>query len=270
MNGFKRFCLIVFGLAGLLVLAAYLLPMFGYYKAEIDAVVSSPIGGRAVFYMSCVTALGCLISLLRGILSPRNRRSVIISSEGGDEIQVTRDAIKAQAVHVIEQDGNLVARNVTVNAKKRGHIRVFARVQPENPVNVVEEGARLHDELARGLADICGDKVDRVNLEFIDPVTHDRPQSFDDLEASYAAARTSVPAASVPTVEEHGTEGITVPMGTSSWHPTEVTDTTYAVPEPTVAFEPDAEPVPAPEAAPAVGDGSDGAATDAPAEGEVR
>lgn len=244
MNGFKRFCLIVFGLAGLLSLAVFALPaFFGLYEKEIAAIAVDPIGGRVILCLVGITAVGLAVCLLRGIFTPRNRKSVIISSEGGDEIQVTRDAIKAQAVHVIECDGTMTARSVAVKAKKRGHIRVFARVQPQTPINVVDAGATLHADLVRGLADICGDKVESVDIEFLDAVTHEEPQSFDELEASYASARATVPAASVPAVEEHASDDITVPMGTSSWHPLEVAQTAPEVPEPQVTLD---EPTPEP------------------------
>ena len=71
----------------------------------------------------------CGFTLLRSIFK-RNRKTVIVAKEGGDQITVTRDAIASQATHVIEEDGAYAAKRVSVWAKKRGHVRVAARVQP--------------------------------------------------------------------------------------------------------------------------------------------
>lgn len=250
MSGFKRLCLFIFGLSGLLSLAlllAYTVPSLGY-ASTADELLADPIVGRVALGVVCITALGAAISLLRALFSPRNRRSVIIARDGADEIQVTRDAIKAQAVHVIERDGKFTAKSVAVRAKKRGHVRVFARVQPRNVVNVLEEGQRLHEELDRGLADICGDKVDSVKLEFVDAVSHDGQQGLEDFsydlaampafDATYTPAPESVtPEAPEPVHEE----GITVPMGTTSWHPQEVGEQHVEAPTPSVDVEPEPE-----------------------------
>lgn len=219
MSIIKRLCLLVFGLAGLVCLAALVLPAFGIYEREIAALLADPLGGRIVFGAVCVTAAGLVWSLLRALFSPRNRRSVIVSLAGGDEIQVTRDAIRAQAVHIIEQDGNLSARSVSIKAKKHGHVRVFARVQPSATVNVVERGHSLHDELMEGLSEVCGDTVDRVDIEFVDAVSHDEPINFERLEARYAASAITPAPSHEEEDRKPAPEDITVPMYGSSVRP---------------------------------------------------
>ena len=129
MGFFKRLCLFVFGLGGLLALAALVLPWFGPWTSEATALLGVDEYYVAVEALVLVTALGCLICLLRSIFK-RNRKTVIVAKEGGDQITVTRDAIASQATHVIEEDGAYVAKRVSVWAKKRGHVRVAARWTP--------------------------------------------------------------------------------------------------------------------------------------------
>lgn len=166
MGFFKRLCLFVFGLAGLLALAALVLPWFGPWTSEATALLGVDEYYVAVEALVLVTALGCLICLLRSIFK-RNRKTVIVAKEGGDQITVTRDAIASQATHVIEEDGTYTAKRVSVWAKKRGHVRVAARVQPQMTVDTVAAGRDLHDRLVAGLTTVCGDNVDSVDLEFL-------------------------------------------------------------------------------------------------------
>lgn len=166
MGFFKRLCLFVFGLAGLLALTALVLPWFGPWTSEATALLGVDEYYIAVEALVLVTALGCLVCLLWSIFK-RNRKTVIVAKEGGDQITVTRDAIASQATHVIEEDGAYVAKRVSVWAKKRGHVRVAARVQPQMTVDTVAAGRDLHDRLVAGLTTVCGDNVDSVDLEFL-------------------------------------------------------------------------------------------------------
>lgn len=239
MSGFKRLCMFIFGLSGLACLALLVLPWYGMYPELIKRLLTHPVGSIAALCLAAITALGLLVCLLSALLAPRNPHSVIIAVVDGDEVQVSRDAIRAQAIHIIERDGTLTARSVSVKAKKRGHIRVFCRVQPNHEMNVVVLGEQLHERLMRGLAEICGDKIESVTLEFVDPVTHDAPLDFDSLEASYATTmsiaapktdgqdeeavmdvssehRGSLPSVSRTHVQAAATEDIRVPMGSTS------------------------------------------------------
>lgn len=165
MGFFKRLCLFVFGLAGLLALTALVLPWYGPWTVEATALLGVDEYYMAVEALVLVTGLGCLICLLRSIFK-RNRKVVIVSQRDGDQITVARDAISSQATHVIEEDGAFKAKRVSVWAKKRGHVRVYARVQPQMTVDTVRAGEELHDRLVAGLVTVCGDNVDSVDLEF--------------------------------------------------------------------------------------------------------
>ena len=166
-----------------------------------------PLLGVDEYYMAVealvlVTALGCLVCLLRSIFK-RNRKVVIVSQQGGDQITVSRDAITSQATHVIEEDGTFKARRVRVWAKKRGHVRVYARVQPQMTVDTVRAGEELHDKLVAGLTTVCGENVDSVDLEFTNAAeytpTPDASYAYGyDYAAATPATDAVTPAASEP------------------------------------------------------------------------
>lgn len=221
MGWFKRLCLFVYGLAGILALLALSLPWVGPYTQEATSLLYVNEYFTALEVLVGITGVGCLICLLRSIFTPRNYKNVIISSDGGDQITVTRSAIASQAQHIVERDGTCVAGTVRVRAKKRGSIRVFVRVTPRHSLDVVEKGAQLHAELDEGLAKIAADKIKSVNLEFTDPQEMDDeddvaisvPTRADDFTEHVPAQDVEpVPATS----EEEPTNDITVSM--SSFH----------------------------------------------------
>lgn len=169
MGVFRRICILVFSLAGICTLAALGLAWVGPWQAEAKALIlDNNVYFQVLEVLFCITAAGLLVDLLRAIFT-RNRKTVLVSKDGGDEVSISRDAISSQATHVIEEDGRYVAKRVSVKAKKRGHVRVYARVQPVETVDVTSAGEELHDRLGRGLEKVCGEKVDSVHLEFVDP-----------------------------------------------------------------------------------------------------
>lgn len=168
MGGIKRFCLFVFGLAGVLCLCALALPWVGPYQSEAAALMANPYYYLASQALLAVTAFGLIVTLLVSIFAPRKRKTVVISSDGGDQITVTKTAISSQATHVIEDGDRYVAEKVRVGLGRGGKIEVAARIRPRRVVDVTIEGKRLHDDLASGLATICGDRVQHVNLEFVE------------------------------------------------------------------------------------------------------
>ena len=212
MGFFKRLCLFVFGLAGLLALTALVLPWFGPWTSEATALLGVGEYYIAVEALVLVTALGCLICLLRSIFK-RNRKTVIVAKEGGDQITVTRDAIASQATHVIEEDGAYIAKHVSVWAKKRGHVRVAARVQPQMTVDTVAAGKDLHDRLVAGLTTVCGDNVDSVDLEFLNAAEYAPTSAPAD---DYALAASDLAAGSPSTVDYTAATVATDPSGDDS------------------------------------------------------
>lgn len=198
MGGFKRFCMFVFSLSGLLCLAAFVLTWLGPWTAQASALFSLP-----EYY----------------------------TTVDGGTISVSRDAIASQAKHTVEADGTCSADRVFVSAKKRGHVRVHVRVLPHESVDVVEKGTELHEELVRGLTAVCGDKLEDVSLEFVEPketaaapaagdasvpTSSSSPASTTDYSTDSYQLETTEPSyedapAPAPQTAPYGT--ITVPMG---------------------------------------------------------
>ena len=217
MGGFKRFCMFVFGLAGLLGVIALALTWVGPWTAQASALMSVENYFYAVEVCVAIALVIMLVVLLRAIFA-RSVRTIEVTTVNGGTISVSRDAIASQATHIVEADGTCSADRVDVKAKKSGHVRVHVRVLPHESVDVVAKGAELHDELVRGLACVCGDKIDRVSLEFIEPesVTVATPASATEPSPE------AVPAYEPPAVEEtepaehlDSTSEITVSMGGS-------------------------------------------------------
>lgn len=228
MSGLKRLCMVVFVLACALSLASLGLTWFGPWTRQASALFGAE--PYVLFVMGClaVSALGLLVLLCRALFSRRAVRTIEIVSVEGGSISVTRDAIAAQATHIVEADGTCAASRVRVDAKARGHIRVLVRVLPHETVDVVAKGVELHEELVDGLAAVCGDKVEDVSLEFVEPESvtlapEDGPARAE--EAAPQVAVTSQPAEAPeaaeaqapgePADEPEATSEITVPMGGS-------------------------------------------------------
>lgn len=208
MSVFKRLCAIVFVLADLAALAALALTWYGPWTSAASALFAVGEYSLAVVACLAISAFGLLVLLLRALFSRRTVRTVEIATVDGGVISVTRDAIAAQASHIVEADGTCAAARVRVDAKARGHVRVHVRVLPHETVDVVAKGAELHEELIDGLAAVCGDKVEDVSLEFVEPESVTLASAQED-EAGQAVPEAGQAAPAAP----DSTSEITVSMG---------------------------------------------------------
>lgn len=208
MSVFKRLCAIVFVLADLAALAALALTWYGPWTSAASALFAVGEYSLAVVACLAISAFGLLVLLLRALFSRRTVRTVEIATVDGGVISVTRDAIAAQASHIVEADGTCAAARVRVDAKARGHVRVHVRVLPHETVDVVAKGAELHEELIDGLAAVCGDKVEDVSLEFVEPESVTLASAQED-EAGQATPEAGQAAPAAP----DSTSEITVSMG---------------------------------------------------------
>lgn len=168
MTVIKRLCQAAFALANLLVLAALALTWYGPWTQAASALLGLETYSVAVLSCLGLGVLGSVVLLARA-LARRAPRTVEVATVDGGTISVTRDAIAAQAAHVVEADGTCAAARVRVDARPRGHVRVRVRVLPHETVDVVAKGAELHEDLLVGLATVCGDTVEDVSLEFVEP-----------------------------------------------------------------------------------------------------
>ena len=216
MGGFKRLCLAVWSLAGVFTLTA----LVGPWTDVASALMVINEYWIALEVCFCITAVGLVVTLLRALFS-RRVKTVEVTTVDGGVISVTRAAIASQASHIVEADGSCAAARVSVSAKPRGHVRVHVRVLPHESVDVVEKGAQLHEELCLGLAAVCGDKLEDVSLEFVEPeavttAVQAAPAEYEADEAvADAAGAAAIAAVAVEPGAADSTSEITVPMGAS-------------------------------------------------------
>ena len=215
MSGFKRLCKVVFALAGLFSLGALGLTWLGPWRDVASALMV--VDGYWYALQACfaVTAIGLVVMLFQGLFA-RKTRTVQVATVDGGAITVTREAIASQAEHMVEADGTCTASRVHVDAKPRGHVRVAVRVLPHETTDVVVKGAQLHEELMQGLSAVCGNTVEDVSLEFVEPRSYTDARAdadedgFADVSAEDVAEAEQGQAAAADSTSE-----ITVPMGTS-------------------------------------------------------
>ena len=215
MSGFKRLCKVVFALAGLFSLGALGLTWLGPWRDVASALMV--VDGYWYALQACfaVTAIGLVVMLFQGLFA-RKTRTVQVATVDGGAITVTREAIASQAEHIVEADGTCTASRVHVDAKPRGHVRVTVRVLPHETTDVVVKGAQLHEELMQGLSAVCGNTVEDVSLEFVEPRSYTDARAdadedgFADVSAEDVAEAEQGQAAAADSTSE-----ITVPMGTS-------------------------------------------------------
>lgn len=215
MSGFKRLCKVVFALAGLFSLGALGLTWLGPWRDVASALMV--VDGYWYALQACfaVTAIGLVVMLFQGLFA-RKTRTVQVATVDGGAITVTREAIASQAEHIVEADGTCTASRVHVDAKPRGHVRVAVRVLPHETTDVVVKGAQLHEELMQGLSAVCGNTVEDVSLEFVEPRSYTDARAdadedgFADVSAEDVAEAEQGQAAVADSTSE-----ITVPMGTS-------------------------------------------------------
>ena len=215
MSGLKRLCQAVFALVTLAALAALALTWFGPWTKAASSLFVVQEYVIAVLACVAISAVGSVV-LLVGALVSRKVRTVEIAQVDGGKISVTRDAIAAQAAHIVEVDGTCTAARVHVDAKPRGQVRVHVRVLPHETVDVVAKGAELHEDLVVGLAAVCGDKVEDVSLEFVEPESVTLAATgLADGEGTPEAEPVAPEAEGAPAAADSTSE-IRLPMGTAA------------------------------------------------------
>lgn len=182
MGLFKRLCLAVWSLAGLFFSLALGLTRFGRWTSEATALLAVDAYLYAVQVCGAILLAGLVVTLVRAIVS-RSSGSVEVASVEGGSVTITRDAIASQAAHVVGSDGTCVARDVIVTSGRRGSVDVHVKVLPYNSLDVMAKGPELHDRLVRELSALCGDRLDRVSVEFLEaqqPRSVTQPEPADE------------------------------------------------------------------------------------------
>lgn len=168
MSGFRRVVLFVFSLAGIACLVALALPWFGLFDEEIAILSEYDAYLIGVEVCLAMTGLWLLFELGRSVFSRRRNVLNVMEIDGG-KITVTRTALASQAAHIVEVAGFNRPKHVDVHAPAHGSVWVTIKVVPYGPVNVMEEAPILHKDLVDGLTALCGDRLGKVNVEFLEP-----------------------------------------------------------------------------------------------------
>lgn len=169
MSWFKRLCLFVFGLSGLLALVALCLTWVGPWTTQARSMLEIGWYFTTLEVLACVSSFGLLVCLLVSLFYPRNPKETIVAEVPGGTITVTRSAIVSQARHIVEEDGTCVPASVHVRMSRRGRIRVSLRLTPQQPIDVVKRGEILYAALDEGLSRVCADSVQKVSILFNEP-----------------------------------------------------------------------------------------------------
>ena len=167
MNGFKRFCLVIFALAGGASLAGLALTWFGPWTEIASNLLLNEVYLIALQVCMIISVAGFTVCLLMGLFS-RNIHSLTVATLDGGVISVTRDAIVSQAKSAVAAEGDCLCERVRVDITRGNRVRVSVRVIPQEALDVTEVGPRLYRHLETYLAAVCGDTVASINIAFVD------------------------------------------------------------------------------------------------------
>ncbi|WP_276799439.1 alkaline shock response membrane anchor protein AmaP [Fannyhessea vaginae] len=165
MGIFKRLCMLIYALTGIFFFGSLLAASYDATSTYALYVFRLSFVQQLMKIAPFIIVFGCVIMLLRAIFT-RNRKVVIISKAKDNKITVSLHAIESQAKHVIEEDGRFCVVRLYVKSAKYGHIRVNARIQPEETEDLLTASDELKSKLYAGLSVIVGNHIDAVNLEF--------------------------------------------------------------------------------------------------------
>lgn len=236
MGIFKRLCMLIYALTGIFFFGSLLAASYDATSTYALYVFRLSFVQQLMKIAPFIIVFGCVIMLLRAIFT-RNRKVVIISKAKDNKITVSLHAIESQAKHVIEEDRRFCVVRLYVKAAKYGHIRVNARIQPEETEDLLTAADELKSKLYAGLSVIVGNHIDAVNLEFaqaknyvsvsdedlVAPVStdtmsnavdtgidsNDVPHTLDDADTFTVSADIQHP---IHTKLLHKSSGITVPI----------------------------------------------------------
>lgn len=165
MGIFKRLCVLIYALTGIFFFGSLLAASYDATSTYALYVFRLSFVQQLMKIAPFIIVFGCVIMLLRAIFT-RNRKVVIISKAKDNKITVSLRAIESQAKHVIEEDGRFCVVRLYVKSAKYGHIRVNARIQPEETEDLLTASDELKSKLYAGLSVIVGNHIDSINLEF--------------------------------------------------------------------------------------------------------
>ena len=167
MSRFKRFCLFIYSLAGLLLFAVAALTLTSPWEEHMSALLLIPEYTYALAVLAALTVLGLLATFITACAGRVPTVVVVAQTDEGD-ITVSREAIASQAAHVVAAAGDAQARDVYVNIGRNNKVDVFVKVVPFASMDVVVRGPELMEQLTTNLALLCGEHVGSVHISYLD------------------------------------------------------------------------------------------------------
>lgn len=167
MNGFKRFCLVVFAVCGTLALAALLLPWVGPWTVEAAGLISLDWYLFLVELFALVCAVGFVCAVVVAVRSKRPSDIEVLDGDGG-RVSIARSAVASQATYLVEADGTCVAAKVVVDVR-HDTVDVAVWVEPYRSLDVRAEAESLQGRLRQGLEVLVGDRLGDITLRFLEP-----------------------------------------------------------------------------------------------------
>ena len=149
MNGFKRFCLVVFAVCGTLALAALLLPWVGPWTVQAAGLISLDWYLFLVELFALVCAVGFVCAVVVAVRSRRPSDIEVLDGDGG-RVSIARSAVASQATYLVEADGTCVAAKVVVDVR-HDTVDVAVWVEPYRSLDVRAEAESLQGRLRQGL-----------------------------------------------------------------------------------------------------------------------
>lgn len=168
MNGFKRCCYIVFAIIGIVLIGALILCWVGPWTTLFTGLIAYDwyLFGLEVLVVLCLIGFAALF--IRGVTA-KKRKDILLFSENGDEVRITRSAIASQASYLVEQDGTCYATKVVVKARGGRSVDVKVYVEPHEPIDVAQEAKKLQKRLRSSLDTLCAGRLNRLEISFTDP-----------------------------------------------------------------------------------------------------
>lgn len=168
MNGFKRCCYILFAIIGIVLIGALILCWVGPWTTLFTGLIAYDwyLFGLEILVVLCLIGFAALF--IRGVTA-KKRKDILLFSENGDEVRITRSAIASQASYLVEQDGTCYATKVVVKARGGRSVDVKVYVEPHEPIDVAQEAKQLQKRLRSSLDTLCAGRLNRLEISFTDP-----------------------------------------------------------------------------------------------------
>ena len=169
MGRFKRFCMIVFALAGLVGTGVLAVLWFAWKPAfpALAWLAEQPWFFAAETSLIIITAAGLISILVRAITAPGLRANLTLERNAGS-IAITQSALQSTVKHVVEARKGMSVERVRTHivGGREPRLSVQVRIDPGTHTNLAALGDELRSEVATALVAFTGYPVEAVRITF--------------------------------------------------------------------------------------------------------